>query len=387
MAVSANGSCPTMMVCVLGLSREQGEDFHQRKGVGKSCFCHRFLHPGFDEYVSDHLSLLALHEFESPVINNVHFLYWGNTTRTYPIKGTTKEQKVQYHVIEQTVFYQDVTSQPFTIITKPDNIEQYIRRVTGPIESPGKVAYEDRDAMLLREDHQRQQYPPGVSKLPRGFLVLIDVSQSGPIFEAQLARVERILAHLMKHRRKYIIIATKRDIVDHSSLEKVKELRRKYRTQLLETSAGSNLNISDAFRLLASKVLKKVHGLSDHVPTYEEAARVVLIAKGSARRSFMSYLKKKVNYSADRVMAIENSEEYKTCLETIGKFETDKLFAEHLLGLHNQEVELYAGVKDNPELRQEFLEEFVDLRSDLATYAQTLKRLVVLDTCVTSLLE
>ena len=221
MAASAHGSVPTMAVCVVGLSQDKAEDFHRRAGIGKSCLCYRFIHPGYDDYISDHPSLLALHEFESPVINSVHSLYWGTTVRSYPIKGTVKDVKVQYHVVEQTVFYQDVTSQPFTIVTKPDSLEHYIRRVMGPIESSGKISYRSRDEISLPDIYERMEYPSGVSKLARGFMLVIDVSQKGAAFEKQLARAEQVLSHFQKHRKKYIIVATKRDMADPVSLEKV----------------------------------------------------------------------------------------------------------------------------------------------------------------------
>lgn len=372
---ACQGSCPAVVVCVVGLSRVSGEELHTHDGIGKSCLCFRFMHPGHDEYISDHPSLLALHEFESPAINNVHFLYWGSTIKSYPIKGTVKEQKVQYHVLEQTVFYQDVTSQPFTIITKPDHLDHYIRRVTGQIESPGKVSYQTRDAICLPGEYDKQQYPSGISKLPRGFIVVIDVSQKAEAFEKQLARAEEVLSYLMKHRRKFIIVASKRDIRNGASLERVKELKRKYKTVMMETSAASNLNISDAFRLIAAKVLqKKVQGLSDHATTYEEAAHDLLAKKSHGRGIFTNFLRRRVQNSDERLYLIENSEEYKECMRMIGKYETDKIFAEHLVLTRNREISTYAGVDDNPDLRFEFLEEFVDSRRDLAMYTLTLRR-------------
>ena len=221
MATSAHGPVPTLAVCVVGLSQDQGEDFHRRAGIGKSCLCYRFMHPGYDDYISDHPSLLALHEFESPAINNVHSLYWGSTVRSYPNKGTAKDVKIQYHVIEQTVFYQDVTSQPFTIVTKPDSLEHYTRRVMGPIESPGKVSYHSRDGISLPGDYERFDYPSGMSKLARGFVFVIDVSQKGAAFEKQIARAEVMLGHFQRHKKKFIIVATKREMADPTSLEKV----------------------------------------------------------------------------------------------------------------------------------------------------------------------
>ena len=143
----------------------------------------------------------------------------------------------------------------------------------------------------------------------------------------------------------------------------------------METSAHGNLNIADTFRVLAAKVLKKVPSLSDHATSYEEASFNILAGKSSARRSFTDYLTKKVTTSDDRVSAIKGGEEYKECVRMIGKFETNELFSKRLLRLRNKEVErLYVGVHDNPELRQEFLEEYVEERQDLSAYSSTLKQ-------------
>ena len=370
MASGAN----SIVVCVLGLSRDQGKYFHKQSGIGKSCLCYRFVHPGFDDYIDDHPSLLALHEFESPAINNVHFLYWGSVMHAYPIKGTIKEDKVEYHVVEHTVLYQDVTSQPFTMMTKPDNPELYARRATGPIESSGKISYYTRDAIMLLDSYKSQQYPSHISKVPRGFIVVIDVSLKDAAFDSQLERAEHILAYLMKHKRKYIIVATKRDITNPTSLDKTQQLQKKYRTQLVETSSMSGLNITAAFRVIAAKILRKVQALTDHVPTYEEAARVFLVEKGGARRSFLDFQKKRVNTSSERLEDIEGSEEYKHTVQVLGKFETDKLFAERLIEIRNAEVGTYAGVPDNVDMRLEFLEDFLDSRSDLSLYKDHLRR-------------
>ena len=364
---------PELVACVVGLSRGRGDSFSQHQGIGKSCLCYRFMHPGFDDYIEDHQSLLALHEFENAVINNVHFLYWGSVVKNFPMKNSERCAPVQFHVIEQTVFYQDVTSQPFTIITKPDSLDHYIKRITGQIESPGKLSYKSRNE--IEGYSHKQPYPSGLSRLPRGFMVVLDVSLSDNEFEGQMKRAEHLLDHLMKHKRKYIIVAAKRDNYDFDSLERAHELKRKYRTQLIETSANGNLNVRDAFRLLACKTLhKKPHGLSDSIPTYEDAAHQILKAKGHVKRSFQTFLTKRVTDSDERLHSVASSEEYVDCQMLIGKFETDRLFAVHALQLHNERISLYAGVSENPDMRQEFLEEYVERRADLTAYSQYLKK-------------
>lgn len=265
-----SGPVPELVACVVGLSRSQGESFTERQGIGKSCLCCRFVHPDFEDYTDQHQSLLALHEFTNPVINNVHFLYWGTMDRDLPTKYTEKTLPVKFHIIEQTVFYQDETSQPFSNSTTPDSVDQYTKRITGSIECPGKLSYTSRNDIEI-QCGQKQQYPARLSRLPRGFMVVIDVSLKGDDFTKQLSRVELILEHLMKQKQKYIIVATKRDECNMESLEQAQKLKRKYRTLLIETSASKNINVGDAFRLIAWKFLnKKAQGVSDTVPDYED---------------------------------------------------------------------------------------------------------------------
>ena len=275
MATAGRESGPAVaefVACVVGLSRAEGESFTEQRGIGKSCLCCRFIHPDFEDYTDQHDSLLALHEFTDPVINNVHFLYWGSIDRNLPIKSAEKSVPIKFHIIEQTVFYQDETSQPFSSGTKPDSIDQYNKRITGSIECPGKLVYTSRNDIEIQSDVQKQQYPPRLRRLPRGFMVVVDVSLKGETFTKQLLRVERILEHLVKQRQKFIIVAMKRDECNTESLEQAHKLKRKYRgTLLIETSASKNINVGDAFRLAALKALhKKSQGISDLVPDYED---------------------------------------------------------------------------------------------------------------------
>ena len=361
------------VVCVVGLSNNEKEPFATRPGVGKSCLCFRFGYPGFDSYIDAHPSLLALHEFEHPVINSSHFLYWGSPVKTFPGKGG--EVSVRFHLLEQTVFYQDVTSQPFNSVTRPDNVDHYIRRVIGPIESPGKHSYYSRDDICSMGRYTRFQYPTNLTKKPRGFVVVFDVSLADKELEMQCRRVEPLLEYLCKAKKKVVLAVTKRDCHKLMSLQKAHELHKKYKVSLIETSANDNLNVDEVFRVLVKQILgKKVSGLADQIQKYDEAARHNLIERGSAKRSFTSFLKKRITDSSDTVVTISYSEEYKTCTKVIGFEQCSRLFAQHVLELYNTKVDSYAGVEENPTMRQEFLEDFVDSRYDLDKHKPELRR-------------
>ncbi len=355
-----------MVVCVVGLSNNKKEKYSTRPGVGKSCLCFRFAYPGHDNYISSHPSILALHEFESPVINSAHFLYWGSPVKSYPVKGG--EVSIVYHVIEHTVFYQDVTSSPFNPATIPDSVSQYTKRITGPIESPGKHSYYSRDDILQSECYKKFYYPKGLTKLERGFVVVFDVSLSGINLDMQYQRVEPILEYLSKHKKKFVIAVTKRDHYQAAALELAYTLRKKFRSHLVETSSHEYLNVDEVFRILAQHVLtKKLHSLSNQVLQYHEAAQRNLMLRNSAKRSFMSFIKKRISCD-DKLTSIIHSEPYRDCVLWIGSEQTGRLYAQNTLELYKQKVLTYAGVTCDKEMHKEFLEDFVDQRYDLKAY-------------------
>lgn len=363
-----------LVACVVGLSNNSKEPFGTRPGVGKSCLCFRFSYPGHDNYIKCHPSLLALHEFENPVVNHNHFIYWGSPLKAFPVKGG--EVRVRFHVIEQTVFYQDITSLPFNIITCPDNLDHYCRRIGGPIESPGKHSYYSRDDIVSTENYVKLQYPQNMTRVARGYVVAFDVSLMGEDFDMQCKRAEHVLNYLSKQKKKFVIAATKRDACKSQTpgLEKVYELQKKYHTIVVETSAHDDLNVNEVFRILAHRLLsKKIQGLSDKVQHYNEAAQQKLLQRGSAKRSFLSFVKKRIQDCDERLPSVQSTEEYKECAMWIGAQQTGRIFAQNAIELYNVKIDRYAGIQENVEMRQEFLEDFVDQRSDLTPYKMDLR--------------
>ena len=70
----------TFNVNVVGLSGREAEK--GVTGVGKSCLINRFMRPLADEYYTDHISVLSQSDFGGRVVNNDHFLYWGDVIKT-----------------------------------------------------------------------------------------------------------------------------------------------------------------------------------------------------------------------------------------------------------------------------------------------------------------
>lgn len=126
----------TFNISVIGLSgteREKGA-----AGVGKSCFCNRFICQVADKYSYDHISVLSQSDFAGRVINNDHFLYWGEVTKTDDGNNFT------FHVIEQSEFIDDVSFQPF----KTGRTDPYYKRCTSTkVQSAEKLMYICKDQL------------------------------------------------------------------------------------------------------------------------------------------------------------------------------------------------------------------------------------------------
>ena len=66
----------TIRVAVCGLTSSTFAGL-SGQGAGKSCLCNRFIRPKKDDLHLEQTSVLNHSEFGSNIINNTHFLYWG----------------------------------------------------------------------------------------------------------------------------------------------------------------------------------------------------------------------------------------------------------------------------------------------------------------------
>lgn len=71
-----SGRASTIHVAVCGLTSASFSGL-TGQGAGKSCLCNRFVRPKMDDFRDNHPSVLNHSDFGSNVINNIHFLYWG----------------------------------------------------------------------------------------------------------------------------------------------------------------------------------------------------------------------------------------------------------------------------------------------------------------------
>ena len=365
----------TMMVSVVGLSNHGRTFQSSSNGIGKSCLCCRFLHSGVDDYVPDHPSLLALHEFEGQVVSAEPLLYWGRRTLPdLPIEGGSgKTCKVTFEVFEHTVFYHDETSHPFSSLHKLTSSAEYAKRLSLMPECTRKFSYYSRDAIGFPDSYECVPVPGNLSKLDRGLIIVIDLSKD---IELQLDNTDELLKTKLK-KLPTVIAATKRDkaftethilrrtrLTDWASKEKI---------PVVETSAHENINVEDVFRVLAAKVFRKKKKIQHSYLDYAGAAGCMLVNHTRTKNEFQNFLGRRVLYSDTPISSIENTEQYKALVHLIGKFKCDELFARHVLEARNKEVMEYDGVKENPDLQLDLLEEFVERSSDLFAHESMLR--------------
>ena len=86
----------TICVAVCGLTSSSYPGL-SGQGAGKSYLCNRFVRPKKDDLRLNHPSVLNHSEFGTNVINNTHFLYWGEK-----VVGLEDGQDVTFQVREIT---------------------------------------------------------------------------------------------------------------------------------------------------------------------------------------------------------------------------------------------------------------------------------------------
>ena len=269
-------------IVVVGCPRsELTGNIKERKGVGKSCFCNRFVTPDSFSWHMRHDSVLSEAEWrDNKVYNKDHFLYWGAVTKKLPDGDTAR-----FHIVEQTEFYNaDDDNLFFT-----DN--DYVTRACSThFSSKNKVAYEvwNREEYTLRNgslkrtvsassqgtqllswpnrvfnaskaSHATQLFPNVVfskDKGVTGFICLFDPTLEGEDSKRQVEFLSKLLKELVKTKRKVILACTKCDEASSDQVQQGVNLAAtaisKTPIHFVETSALIGHNIEDAFFKIAN---------------------------------------------------------------------------------------------------------------------------------------
>ncbi|KAG7223277.1 hypothetical protein INR49_015633 [Caranx melampygus] len=166
MAKKQDARSPIYNLIVVGLSGTEKEK--GQCGVGKSCLCNRFVRPSADDFYLDHTSVLSTSDFGGRVVNNDHFLFWGEVSRVLE-----EGPECRMHVVEQTEFIDDQTFQPH----RSTAMQPYIKRAAATkLASAEKLMYFCTDQLGLEQDFEQKQMPEGKLQVD-GFLLCVDVSR------------------------------------------------------------------------------------------------------------------------------------------------------------------------------------------------------------------
>ncbi|XP_068917100.1 rho GTPase-activating protein 190 isoform X2 [Tenebrio molitor] len=324
----------TINVAVVGLSGMEKDKGHA--GVGKSCLCNRFMRSHADDYNVDHISVLSQTDFSGRVVNNDHFLYWGEV-----IKTSEEGIDYQFSVIEQTEFIDDASFQPF----KGGKMEPYIKRCAATkITSAEKLMYICKNQLGIEKEYEQKVLPDGKLNID-GFICVFDVSiVPSRSLEKQVEIVAAILNNLVKTKKPIVFVTTKNDDANELFVREADKLlqRKEYKgaIPLVETSAHDNVNVDLAFMLLAqiidrSKVRSKVI-------SYAEAARARKELMDVASEAFMRLIRLHVTDCralwSHTVKKLNSHKEWIYFVQLFGLDGTQRLFRRHIKKLKDEQL-------------------------------------------------
>ncbi|XP_053824507.1 rho GTPase-activating protein 35 [Vidua chalybeata] len=332
MARKQDGRTPTYNVSVVGLSGTEKEK--GQCGVGKSCLCNRFVRPGADDFHLEHTSVLSTSDFGGRVVNNDHFLYWGEVAR--PLEECVE---CRIHVVEQTEFIDDQTFQPH----RSTALQPYIKRAAATkLASAEKLMYFCTDQLGLEQDFEQKQMPDG--KLPvDGFLLCVDVSRGmNRNFDEQLKFVSNLYNQLAKTKKPVVVVLTKCDEgVERYIRDAHAFALGKKNLQVVETSARSNVNVELAFGTLV-QLVDKSRGKAKIIPYFEalkQQSQQIAAAKDKYEWLVGRVVKSHHEAWPDVSRKMRTAPEYQEYVYLEGTQKAKKLFLQHVQRLKREHIE------------------------------------------------
>ncbi|KAM9326891.1 rho GTPase-activating protein 35 [Gastrophryne carolinensis] len=332
MARKQEARAPTYCISVVGLSGTEKEK--GQCGIGKSCLCNRFVRPSADHFHLDHTSVLSTSDFGGRVVNNDHFLYWGEVAR--PLEDCVE---CRVHVVEQTEFIDDQTFQPH----RSTALQPYIKRAASTkLASAEKLMYFCTDQLGLEQDFEQKQMPEGKLQVD-GFLLCVDVSRGmNRNFDDQLKFVSTLYAQLAKTKKPAVLVLTKCDEgVERYIRDTHAFALNKKNLQVVETSARSNVNVDLAFAALV-QLVDRSRGKSKIVPYFEALKQQS--QQAAAAKDKYEWLVGRVVKSHNEMWAatcrrMQGSPEYQDYVYLEGTDKAKKLFQQHVQRLRMEHIE------------------------------------------------
>lgn len=348
-------------VSVVGLSGTEKEK--GAVGIGKSCLCNRFIRNIADDYNVDHISVLSQSDFSGRVVNNDHFLYWGDTT-----KATDEGQELHFQLIEQTEFIDDASFQPF----KGGKMEPYVKRCTATkLQSAEKLMYICKNQLGIEKEYEQKVLHDGKISID-GFVCLFDVSVvPSRTVEKQVEVVANILNNLVKTKKPIVLVTTKNDDANETYVREVEKLvaRKEYKgaIPIVETSAHENINVDQAFIALAQLANDRNKGRLKIV-SYNEAARGRRELLELSTDAFQSLIRSQVtDYRAlwsTTMKKFSKNDEFVQFSKLFGVDTSQRLFRRHVKKLKDEYLQkrVQGYLEMLPEILQELVPEISTLR-------------------------
>eukprot|EP00080_Pristionchus_pacificus_P010918 PDM70938.1 rga-5 [Pristionchus pacificus] len=273
--------CPSVWtVCITGVSGS--ERVKGSLGVGKSLLCNRFVRGHHDDFFLDHSSTLSQTDFSgSPVINNDHWLYWGERIlEADPSSGQT----TLVRVIEQTEFVDDETFEP---IAGP-SYEPYEKRCARiRLESRDKLMYIRQEQLGTEADYPQRVLPEGKTNVD-SFIFVFDCSTvARRNNEKHVDYASTLLNQLVKSKRSVVIAASKFDASDENGRQALNRLvsRKSFRDiPIVQVSSVCNVNVDELFAV-SIRYKSRLR-----VRPYDVALRNVDVANRETRSAYTSLL-------------------------------------------------------------------------------------------------
>ncbi|XP_033341440.1 rho GTPase-activating protein 190 isoform X1 [Megalopta genalis] len=324
----------TINVAIVGLSGTEKDK--GQIGVGKSCLCNRFMRSLNDDYNVDHISVLSQSDFSGRVVNNDHFLYWGEVMKT-----SEDGSEYQFQVIEHTEFIDDASFQPF----KGGKMEPYAKRCAATkLTSAEKLMYICKNQLGIEKEYEQKVLPDGKLNID-GFLCVFDVSVvPNRAVEKQVEIVANILNSLMKTKKPIVLVTTKNDDANEQYVKEAEKLvmRKEYKSSILivETSAHENINIDLAFIVLAQLIDKTK--TRSKVTAFAEAARARKELLDASTESLQRLIRIHVtdyrSLWSQASKKLAQHKEFTAFVELFGIDATQRLFRRHIKKLKDEQV-------------------------------------------------
>ncbi|KFD72711.1 hypothetical protein M514_01836 [Trichuris suis] len=320
-------------IAVIGLSgteREKG-----LVGVGKSCLCNRFVRPLEDRYRTDHISTLSQVDFGGPVVNNDHWLYWGER-----VVLSDSGAEIAFRLVEQTEFVDDESFQPLK--GSASQREPYLKRCTAiKLHSPDKLMYICKDQLGVEHDYEQKTLPDGRAVVD-GFVCVYDVSEvpSRPS-ERQNEFIITLLHNVMKVKKPFVLTTTKQDALDGQIVRSLEKLisRREFRSvaPVVETSAHFGVNTELPFLLLAN-MIDRTHS-KPKIVSFVDAARRRREIIDVATVAYLHKLKKTVQHFrwtwGQFCRLLQDDPDFEHFCDMCGRVAAQRLFQQYLIELRS----------------------------------------------------